>query len=250
MTHPSGGNHGNPHDFDGYVKKLLSPERIEWQRPVEVVKAMGISPGSRICEYGVGPGYFTRLLARAAGPSGVVFGADVVPEMLTLLLKHIDLVGAEALPDAPVSQISTSSPEEFYRAPGSSSNNRPPSATLGSLPASRDPALATIVPVLTPDDRLALPPCSLDVVLIANTLHHADSATMLSAAAATLESGGCVFNLDFSPDAPEGTPGPPREMRLSQSHVDAVAENCGLNKRELPGGTIGDFQYLSCYQKP
>jgi ubiquinone/menaquinone biosynthesis C-methylase UbiE len=80
--------HGNPEDLTTYLEKLESPERAAWQRPDEVVAALGLRPGQVAADLGAGPGYFTLRLARAVGPSGRVYGIDVEPRMTELLARR------------------------------------------------------------------------------------------------------------------------------------------------------------------
>ena len=48
---------------------MLEPEeRAEFQKPVEVMTALDITPGERFADLGAGSGYFTLPLALATGP--------------------------------------------------------------------------------------------------------------------------------------------------------------------------------------
>ena len=60
--------HGNPEDLAAYLAKLEDPARVEWQKPEELVAALGLRPGDVACDAGAGPGYFAVRLARAVGP--------------------------------------------------------------------------------------------------------------------------------------------------------------------------------------
>ena len=80
--------HGNPADLAAYLAKLESPERAAWQKPDELVAALGLAPGASAADFGCGPGYFTLRLARAVGPSGTAFGIDVDPRMTALLAER------------------------------------------------------------------------------------------------------------------------------------------------------------------
>src|SRR3954465_3644086 len=82
----SHGKHGNPEDVESYIARMEEPERAEWQKPVEVLKALGLAPGQVVCDIGAGPGYF-RL--RAARPAAQVFAVDVEPRILQALQKRI-----------------------------------------------------------------------------------------------------------------------------------------------------------------
>jgi ubiquinone/menaquinone biosynthesis C-methylase UbiE len=90
---PPGGDvardqHGNPLDLAAYLARLESPERAAWQRPDELVAALGLRPGAVVADVGAGPGYFTLRLARAVGPSGTVYGIDVEPRLTALLVER------------------------------------------------------------------------------------------------------------------------------------------------------------------
>jgi ubiquinone/menaquinone biosynthesis C-methylase UbiE len=105
--------HGNPADLDRYLARMLAEDRAAWQKPDEVVAALGLRPGDTVGEVGCGPGYFTLRLARAVGAPGRVLAADVVPEMLAHLRGRL---GAEGL-----SQVTPhlARPEDPGFAPGS-----------------------------------------------------------------------------------------------------------------------------------
>jgi ubiquinone/menaquinone biosynthesis C-methylase UbiE len=80
--------HGNPEDLAAYLSKLEDPARVEWQKPDEVVEALGLHPGDVACDAGAGPGYFAIRLARAVGPQGRVLAIDVEPRMIALLAQR------------------------------------------------------------------------------------------------------------------------------------------------------------------
>lgn len=80
---------GNPADLARYLERLESPERAEWQRPDQVVAALKLQPGHRVCDVGAGSGYFTLRLARAVGPGGKVFAIEAEPRMLDVLLARL-----------------------------------------------------------------------------------------------------------------------------------------------------------------
>jgi ubiquinone/menaquinone biosynthesis C-methylase UbiE len=87
--HRPGHDHlGNPEDLAAYLEKLEGADRAEWQRPDEVVAALGLRPGQVAADAGAGPGYFVLRLARAVGPTGRVYGLDAEPRMLELLARR------------------------------------------------------------------------------------------------------------------------------------------------------------------
>ena len=61
--------------------------------------ALKIPKGAAVADVGAGVGYFTWRLAERVGPSGVVYGEDIQPEMIDQLRKnmqdrHLDNVRA------------------------------------------------------------------------------------------------------------------------------------------------------------
>jgi predicted methyltransferase len=87
---PSDGQYGNPSDLDDYIAQLSSPARDAWQKPDQVVAALGLTKGQTACDIGSGPGYFTLRLARAVGPTGFVYAEDVEARMLTTLRDRLE----------------------------------------------------------------------------------------------------------------------------------------------------------------
>jgi len=88
------GHHGNPEDVDAYVARMEEPERSEWQKPDQVVAALGLRPGQVACDIGAGSGYFALRLARAVGDAGQVFAIDVEARILEVLRQRIERAGA------------------------------------------------------------------------------------------------------------------------------------------------------------
>jgi ubiquinone/menaquinone biosynthesis C-methylase UbiE len=72
-------------DVDRWVKVFDDPARDEWQKPREVVQALGLRPGMIAADLGAGTGYFTRHLAKAVAPDGFVLAIDTEPAMV----KHL-----------------------------------------------------------------------------------------------------------------------------------------------------------------
>jgi predicted methyltransferase len=67
--------------------------RDEEQRPDEIVRTMGLRDGDRVADLGAGTGYFSRRLAKAVAPSGLVYAVDVQPEMIDLLKRNVEKAG-------------------------------------------------------------------------------------------------------------------------------------------------------------
>src|SRR3989304_5810772 len=53
------------------------PERDAWQRPAEVMDALGLGPGMSVADVGSGDGYFTFHLAARVGPAGEGYAVDI-----------------------------------------------------------------------------------------------------------------------------------------------------------------------------
>jgi predicted methyltransferase len=55
-------------------------KRDEWQRPAEVMDALGAKPGHRVADIGCGFGYFTFRLAARVGAEGKIYAVDIDEE--------------------------------------------------------------------------------------------------------------------------------------------------------------------------
>jgi ubiquinone/menaquinone biosynthesis C-methylase UbiE len=75
-------------DPEKWAKVFDDPGRDEWQKPGEVVKALGVKPGMTAADLGAGTGYFMAALSQAAGSGGVVLEIDTEPEMVGYLAKR------------------------------------------------------------------------------------------------------------------------------------------------------------------
>lgn len=71
-------------DVEKYIAFLEKPERAVWQKPDDVVAALGLKGSETLVDVGAGSGYFTFRFAKAL-PQGMVIAADTEPEMI----RHI-----------------------------------------------------------------------------------------------------------------------------------------------------------------
>jgi ubiquinone/menaquinone biosynthesis C-methylase UbiE len=71
-------------DVQKYIQMLEKPNRILWQKPDEIIKALNLKGHEVIADVGAGSGYFTFRFAKKL-PHGKVFAIDIEPEML----RHI-----------------------------------------------------------------------------------------------------------------------------------------------------------------
>ncbi|WP_447979782.1 class I SAM-dependent methyltransferase [Candidatus Nitrospira bockiana] len=87
-------HHRRPADIKDYLEHLDRPERDQYQKPAEVIGALGLKPGMAVADLGAGSGYFTRRFAQAVTETGRVYAVDVEPEMLAYTkdsLEHLHI---------------------------------------------------------------------------------------------------------------------------------------------------------------
>lgn len=88
--HASPGHGGDRihRDPTTYIKSLENPARDAWQKPAEVVKALGLRAGDVVADIGAGSGYFALRFAPEVGPTGKVLAVDISAPMLEHLGKR------------------------------------------------------------------------------------------------------------------------------------------------------------------
>ena len=84
-------------DVDRYRAIFESSERDAWQKPDELIRALGIQRGMMIADIGAGTGYFARRFAVAVGREGTVFASDLEPKMVVELRDRADKDGLPQL---------------------------------------------------------------------------------------------------------------------------------------------------------
>jgi ubiquinone/menaquinone biosynthesis C-methylase UbiE len=92
QTQQQGGSHGRlflPSDLG----LLDAPDRDLWQRPDQIMDAMGIADASVVADIGAGSGWFTIRMARRVGPQGVVYAEDVQEEMINAIRRRVGREG-------------------------------------------------------------------------------------------------------------------------------------------------------------
>jgi ubiquinone/menaquinone biosynthesis C-methylase UbiE len=72
---------------------LDAPDRDLWQRPDQIMDALGIADASVVADIGAGSGWFTIRLARRVGPRGVVYAEDVQKEMINAIFRRVQREG-------------------------------------------------------------------------------------------------------------------------------------------------------------
>jgi predicted methyltransferase len=61
---------------------LEAPDRDQWQKPDQIMDAIGVAEGSKVAELGAAGGWFTLQLAERVGPNGRVYAEDIQRAML------------------------------------------------------------------------------------------------------------------------------------------------------------------------
>jgi len=68
---------------------LDAPDRDLWQRPDQIMDALGVADASVVADIGAGSGWFTIRLARRVGPQGIVYAEDVQKEMINAIERRV-----------------------------------------------------------------------------------------------------------------------------------------------------------------
>ena len=80
-------------DVERYRSIFEASERDAWQKPDQLIRALGIQPGMMVADIGAGTGYFARRFAVTVGREGVVFASDLEPNMVVELRNRADKDG-------------------------------------------------------------------------------------------------------------------------------------------------------------
>jgi predicted methyltransferase len=68
---------------------LEGPDRDAWQRPDQIMDALGIGEGSVVADIGAGGGWFTVRLSRQVGPNGLVYAEDIQEPMIEAIRRRV-----------------------------------------------------------------------------------------------------------------------------------------------------------------
>ena len=71
------------------------PERVESEKPEELLDLLGIKQGDVVADIGAGVGFFSLRAAERVGPTGQVLAVDVQPEMIEGLEMMMNRFGHE-----------------------------------------------------------------------------------------------------------------------------------------------------------
>ena len=95
-------------DSKAYIALLEDPARDAYQKPHEVLMALGLKDGERVADIGAGSGYFSLRFAQHVGAGGRVLAVDINPDMIIHLNQRIRDSGLDnvrtilASPDDPL----------------------------------------------------------------------------------------------------------------------------------------------------
>ena len=65
------------------------PIARQWQKPDQIMDALGIADGAVVADLGAGGGWFTMRLARRVGPNGLVYAEDIQPQMIEAISRRV-----------------------------------------------------------------------------------------------------------------------------------------------------------------
>jgi len=71
-----------PEQRKNIAQRLTAPDRDARQRPLELVKALGLQRGQTVADLGTGVGYLLPYLSEAVGGNGQVLAQDIFPDFL------------------------------------------------------------------------------------------------------------------------------------------------------------------------
>ena len=91
---PSTGSPRNPRLYPPQDLGLLEPpDREAWQKPDQVMDALGVAEGTVVADLGAGGGWFTVRLAHRVRPNGRVYAVDVQRLMLEAISRRVQREG-------------------------------------------------------------------------------------------------------------------------------------------------------------
>jgi predicted methyltransferase len=81
-------SHRSFENVEHWKKIFDDPVRDEWQKPQEIIRALGIAPGMKVADVGAGTGYFSAHLSKAVGATGSVLAVEVEPNLVVHLRER------------------------------------------------------------------------------------------------------------------------------------------------------------------
>jgi predicted methyltransferase len=72
---------------------LEAPDRDDWNKPDQIMDALGIADGAVVADLGAGGGWMEIRLARRVGPNGLVYAEDIQPQMIEAINRRMQHEG-------------------------------------------------------------------------------------------------------------------------------------------------------------
>jgi len=72
---------------------LEAPDRDDWNKPEQIMDAVGIADGAVVADIGAGGGWMEIRLARRVGPNGLVYAEDIQPQMIEAINRRMQHEG-------------------------------------------------------------------------------------------------------------------------------------------------------------
>lgn len=85
-------------DVEHWSTVFDDPARDEWQKPITMMRFLGVRRGDTVADIGAGTGYFTRPLAMRVGEEGRVYAVDIEQAMLDHLMARADISPDRVVP--------------------------------------------------------------------------------------------------------------------------------------------------------
>lgn len=94
LTSYMGRRVAQPMSYHG-IPWLNRPERVDEEKPSEMLEQLRLRDGMTVCDMGSGDGYYTFKMANLIAPKGRVIAVDIQPEMLQALSRRMKEIKVE-----------------------------------------------------------------------------------------------------------------------------------------------------------
>jgi len=84
---PGVNRHYQDPDYESWVGVFESKGREVFDKRHEIVATLRLGPGMSVADVGAGTGLFTRLFAKAVGPTGKVYAVDIADNFVKNILR-------------------------------------------------------------------------------------------------------------------------------------------------------------------
>jgi ubiquinone/menaquinone biosynthesis C-methylase UbiE len=98
-------------DPKAYREVLENPDRLATLQVEKVMAALAVKAGMRIADLGAGSGIFSIPLARATGPTGLVYAVDIDPGMLAFVSEKAQAASLTNIKNVVAGEMESRIPE-------------------------------------------------------------------------------------------------------------------------------------------